>query len=1441
MSTTSPHHPRPESAPARVSSIEPSPWGRWIGLAVCVWGIGSVLHATLATHAWASEPAGSVGLGEGRVTEYPGEGGCGDLFLNADGTYENGYSWQYGGIVAPEFGAFAECYPTIGLVCAAVFDLTQVGNAAGHRMDVFVWEDQAGLPSVVSCAVTDVDPGAIAFWPSLSRHTVEIPPCNPGPEMWVGYWGAWPNELSGWYVGADLDGLGGCPLTNIAPGIGYPTGWRNVSIVWGPTQALGIGALFTSGSVEGACCYADGSCLLQLFADCGGRFQGIETTCDPNPCPQPGACCFADGSCLVLLEDVCNLAGGEYLGDDLACDPNPCPQPAACCFATGDCLVLLPEACSQQDGTYLPNEPSCDPNPCEQPSPGACCYPGGYCVLATIFDCEGGAFLGNDTSCEPNPCDVPEFGACCYDDGGCRFRLESACEGWFQGVGTSCEPNPCPPLADGACCFQNGACAFLTQFDCVLASGNFLQEESCDPNPCPQPLLGACCLDDGECLSVDETSCVAARGEFQGYDTSCQPNPCPLPMPGACCLTLGSCEVSDDVTCAGAGGVFQGVDTTCEPNPCPQPCEPFTLAGRERTTRPAPPLDPFEDRSSMLGTEGWNRGGTLVLHSDPSVTYSQEGLGVGCDPGGVGSCDDIVARTDLEDPVILYAIALFPLSSTPHLFGLAFGIDYPDCVQLLEWETCGDFEITDGSWPAPGSGTAMTWTEPQTELSVPVYRFLAQGLAAEPGEFALAAHPTQGAVFADDHVPSILDPITGLGSFGFFRDGVTPCPGAQEPLGACCFEDESCEVHTFPACEDAGGVFVGVNLPCDPDPCTTGTRGACCFPSDGSCLEVTESVCLAGGGVYQGDDTDCVPNPCGLGPIGACCFGNGSCFVASWNDCVASGGYWAGNSTDCDPDPCPPTGACCLDSGICTIVFASYCGQIGGEFLGEDSECDGGLCPSPGACCFPNGDCAVLHAIPCEGADGSYQGDATVCDPNPCPQPPDGACCFPDGSCAFVDTFECDELGGSSFQEGEPCVPNPCPQPPDGACCLVDGSCLFIDSFECDDAGGQFLADDTCEPNPCPFPEIGACCLDDGSCVVLADYQCDEQSGRFLGDGAVCEGALCGVPCVPPGVHYDPPDPGRGPNANGTLIMHTNPSVVFTTDELYCGTAGITECSQAIAETDRQFEAAVVHVVAAFPPSANPRLAGVTFGISYADCLVLEAWGPCGDFELPTPDWPVSGEGTAVTWGTAQTSLLTEVYWIAAYVYSVDPTTLDLIPHPTQGALFADDDVPSILDPIVALGSFGFGTAGSLPCPMDVVPGACCFEDGSCEVLPLDDCNRNGGAYQGDGTRCDPNPCSQPPGGGACCFPDGTCIVTTEADCPGIYMGDDTVCDPNPCPNPAGGACCVDVTCTILSALECDHVGGVYLGDGVPCDPNPCGATPTIESSWGRIKERFRP
>lgn len=117
--------------------------------------------------------------------------------------------------------------------------------------------------------------------------------------------------------------------------------------------------------------------------------------------------------------------------------------------------------------------------------------------------------------------------------------------------------------------------------------------------------------------------------------------------------------------------------------------------------------------------------------------------------------------------------------------------------------------------------------------------------------------------------------------------------------------------------------------------------------------------------------------------------------------------------------------------------------------------------------------------------------------------------------------------------------------------------------------------------------------------------------------------------------------------------------------------------------------------------------------------------------------------------------------------------------------------------------------------------GACCVGE-SCSVDAESAC---GGAYQGDGTDCSPNPCEGGGATGACCQGCvGTatscahdCDVTTEAACTGTYMGDGTVCSPNPCPE--CGACCNGETCTCKTQADCT---GTWQGAGVDCSPNPC-------------------
>jgi hypothetical protein len=317
-----------------------------------------------------------------------------------------------------------------------------------------------------------------------------------------------------------------------------------------------------------------------------------------------------------------------------------------------------------------------------------------------------------------------------------------------------------------------------------------------------------------------------------------------------------------------------------------------------------------------------------------------------------------------------------------------------------------------------------------------------------------------------------------------------------------------------------------------------------------------------------------------------------------------------------------------------------------------------------------------------------------------------------------------------------------------------------------------------------------------------------------------------------------------GPNAGGALILHSNPGVVYTVDvSNYCGQGGLTACEAALNSRPLDDASAVQHVIAAFPNGSSPRLASISFGWSYGAFVVLQAYGHCADLEVAQATWPASGSGTALNWNAARLTQLTDVYWVAAYGYQ-EPGSLCLIPHPTQGATFADDDVPSNLDAIQGLGCFGFGQPGNTPCPVVQAFGACCFPDGSCQVLTPQECQSANGAYQGDSTQCTPGLCPLPVG--ACCDPaTGNCTIETQADCEshgGHYQGNGVPCTEGLCPPPppGDGACCIlGAPCQIMTQTQCDAAGGTYFGDDSTCDPSPC-PVPTIERTWGQIKSNYR-
>lgn len=270
----------------------------------------------------------------------------------------------------------------------------------------------------------------------------------------------------------------------------------------------------------------DGNLMFQL----SGTADSIYVYIKADDAPQLGACCATDGTCTISGESVCTTALGTWQGANTECIPNPCPQPAtgACCLDDGSCYLDSNSSCTTGGGAYEGHGTSCNPNPCPQPDPtGACCI-GSSCTITTQNECAG-TWQGNETTCSPNPCSTAT-GACCVGSGTCVIRTQAVCEGQgntYQGDGTTCSPNPCP-TPSGACCdTSDGSCTITERADCV---GEFQQHTSgvttCSPNPCP--VYGACCSTNGDCLLVTEENCTTLNGTYYGDGESCIGRSCDI-------------------------------------------------------------------------------------------------------------------------------------------------------------------------------------------------------------------------------------------------------------------------------------------------------------------------------------------------------------------------------------------------------------------------------------------------------------------------------------------------------------------------------------------------------------------------------------------------------------------------------------------------------------------------------------------------------------------------------------------------------------------------------------------------------------------------------------------------------------------------------------------------------------------------------------------------
>jgi len=177
--------------------------------------LGRLTPRSIVSARSATANHGSVGVGHGVLSGTGRSNPCGGTqHLNFDGSAESGDCWQYGGIVPPTYGAFAECYDYAGGTCGIALYLISIGNPTAPAT-IMVWSDANGVPGNV-LAQAEVTPQNVPIWPNVGEFDYPLS-AMPSGSFWIGYWADFSQQGCGYYVAADLDGFGGCPMTNIAP------------------------------------------------------------------------------------------------------------------------------------------------------------------------------------------------------------------------------------------------------------------------------------------------------------------------------------------------------------------------------------------------------------------------------------------------------------------------------------------------------------------------------------------------------------------------------------------------------------------------------------------------------------------------------------------------------------------------------------------------------------------------------------------------------------------------------------------------------------------------------------------------------------------------------------------------------------------------------------------------------------------------------------------------------------------------------------------------------------------------------------------------------------------------------------------------------------------------------------------------------------------------
>lgn len=189
----------------------------------------------------------------------------------------------------------------------------------------------------------------------------------------------------------------------------------------------------------------------------------------------------------------------------------------------------------------------------------------------------------------------------------------------------------------------------------------------------------------------------------------------------------------------------------------------------------------------------------------------------------------------------------------------------------------------------------------------------------------------------------------------------------SEQIGACCYDDGTCEEVSEFDCRTSGGTYQGDGTTCEDVECT----GACCEPT---CVEdLTPDQCEEDGGEFQGFGTTCDPNPCPGCPD---CPGNYTTLTVAWDFSYQD-------------SPTPPIGHAFSGSGS-FVLDITDCSATGGDSIFVTVVVHGEFGDET---CEPDAEIGASIVIACDPETGEWgfdfqviMGDSeTVCGPSSWP------------------------------------------------------------------------------------------------------------------------------------------------------------------------------------------------------------------------------------------------------------------------------------------------------------------------------------------------------------------------------------------------------------------------------------------------------------------------